>query len=817
MTPDHNQGTTKPGNAGRLRLPLSLPEGQTECESCIERLKDLLESKEGVDQAHLVQVEPGKDGLCVHFDPDVVSVGRVRELVQRSGAELARRFGHLLLEAQTTTPRRARRLSGRIHRLPGVLDAEFSAEGAVRVEFDREVTTEEQLQGALRTSGVRIRKPVVPAPPDHSEAEASFFERAELAASISCGILVGLGWLASAVSGIPSWVSPTFFVLALVVGGAFTAHDVWGTLRQRRFEIDFLMFAAAVGAAAIGEFADGALLLFLFNLGHSLEKYAMGRAKQAIQALGEFTPKTASVRRSNQVQQIPVEDLSIGDTVIVKPNERIPADGFVTKGESSVDQSPVTGESMPIDKKAVGDVEKAMSGLDRLGPEYRVFAGTLNGSGMLEILATKRSADTTLARVVRMVSEAETQKSPTQQFTDKFERVFVPGVLILATLLAFAWLAVDEPWSASLYRALAVLVAASPCALAIATPSAVLSAVARAGRGGVLVKGGRPLENLGRLRAIAFDKTGTLTEGRPKLVDVLPREGVNESDLLSVAVAVEQLSDHPLAAAVVSGGLERLGLRAVTSASEVRSITGRGVQGVVEGRTVYIGKKELFSEVEGSPPPLDVAEAVLRLEEQGRTTMLVRDGDSYLGVLGLMDSPRPEAAAVVANLRKIGIERMLMISGDNQRVAQAVASQVGLDEARGDLMPDDKVTTIKSLRQEGGVGMVGDGVNDAPAMANATVGIAMGAAGSDVALETADIALMADDLRRLPFAVGLSRSTSRVIRQNLWFSLGMVAFLVPATILGLGIGPAVALHEGSTLIVVLNALRLLAYREPAAS
>jgi Cd2+/Zn2+-exporting ATPase len=432
----------------------------------------------------------------------------------------------------------------------------------------------------------------------------------------------------------------------------------------------------------------------------------------------------------------------------------------------------------------------------------------------LEVRATKRAQDTTLSKVVQMVAEAETQKSPTQRFTDRFERIFVPSVLALVVILLFAWIVLDEPFSASFYRAMAVLVAASPCALAIATPSAVLSAVARAGRGGVLVKGGGPLENLGRLRSIAFDKTGTLTEGKPRLIDVVPFKGADEKELPTVAAAVERLSDHPLASAVVRGAEERLKDASVPQASDLRSITGRGVSAVIDGETVHIGKDALFSEVPGAPLPQELRESTERLKREGRTTMLVRKGDRYLGVLGLMDTPRAPAAAVIATLKRLGVDRMIMISGDNQQVATAVAKQVGLDEARGDLMPEDKVETIKALRAEGGVAMVGDGVNDAPAMANATVGIAMGAAGSDVALETADVALMADDLNHLPFAVGLSRRTSRIIRQNLWMSLGMVAFLIPATLIGLRIGPAVALHEGSTLIVVFNALRLLAYRPP---
>jgi Cd2+/Zn2+-exporting ATPase len=374
-------------------------------------------------------------------------------------------------------------------------------------------------------------------------------------------------------------------------------------------------------------------------------------------------------------------------------------------------------------------------------------------------------------------------------------------------------LVINEPFSKSFYRAMAVLVAASPCALAISTPSAVLSGVARAARGGVLVKGGAPLEILGKVQIIAFDKTGTLTEGKPQLTDVVCAEGVTEAELLSVTVAVELLSDHPLAAAVVAGGKARMKNLPVLQAHDVRSITGRGVKATVDDQVVTIGKESLFSESKSSALPSTILETLNQLKASGRTTMIVHRGDKYLGVIGLMDTPRSSARSVIARLRKLGIQRMIMLSGDNQQVANAVAKDVGLDEAMGDLMPDDKVTAIRKLSENVSVAMVGDGVNDAPAMVNATVGIAMGAAGSDVALETADVALMADDLNHLPFAVGLSRQTSRIIRQNLWLSLGMVAFLVPATILGLRLGPAVLLHEGSTLLVVLNALRLLGYQD----
>jgi Cd2+/Zn2+-exporting ATPase len=415
-----------------------------------------------------------------------------------------------------------------------------------------------------------------------------------------------------------------------------------------------------------------------------------------------------------------------------------------------------------------------------------------------------------------MVSEAQAQISPTQRFTDRFQRIFVPAVLILVVVLLFAGFVIDEPFSATLYRALAVLVAASPCALAISTPSAVLSGLARAARGGLLIKGGGPLENLGTLRAIAFDKTGTLTLGKPELTDIAPAAGSDESELLRVALAIESQSDHPLASAIVRAGRARLDGSATLTASEVTSITGRGVSGMLDGQMVYIGKKQLFDEIEGTPVPPDVAEATTRLEQSGRTTMVVRLGSRYLGVLGIMDTSRPGAEDVIAKLRAAGIRNMIMLSGDNQIVADSIAKKLGLDQARGDLLPEDKVDAIRQLRANNQkVAMVGDGVNDAPAMATATVGIAMGAAGSDVAMETADVALMGDDLDRLPFAVALSRQSSRIIRQNLWASLGVVAILIPATVFGVfGIGLAVLIHEGSTLLVVGNALRLLAYREP---
>ena len=650
--------------------------------------------------------------------------------------------------------------------------------------------------------------------PDHAHG-GPLGANSELIFALICGGLLAIGFaIDKLVADAPGWSSTALYLAAYFFGGFFTVREAIGNLKQRKFEIDTLMLVAAAGAAALGAFAEGALLLFLFSLGHALEHYAMGRAKRAIEALAELAPKTATVRGDDgELREVPVEELTVGAIVMVRPDERVPSDGFIVKGITAINQAPVTGESMPVDKRFVMNDEAARADPDGLDAAYRVFAGTINGSGLIEIEVTRLSSETTLAKVVKMVSEADTRKSPTQRFTDRFERIFVPAVLALAVLLLFAWVVVDEPFRDSFYRAMAVLVAASPCALAIATPSAVLSGIARGARGGVLIKGGAPLELLGSLDVIAFDKTGTLTMGEPRIQEIVPAAGVTKEELMAVAVAVESLSDHPLARAITELGREHVGDRPIPRAAGLESLTGRGVSAKIDGADVIIGKAEMFGADGLAPLSAEMTQAIERLRQAGQTSVAVRMGGRDLGAIGLMDTPRRPARDALARLRALGIRRMIMISGDHQRVAEAVAAEVGIDEARGDLLPEHKVEVIRAIRDTTRVAMVGDGVNDAPAMANATVGIAMGAAGSDVALETADVALMADDLPHLPFAVGLSRRTKSIIRQNVFVSLGVVVVLVPATILGLGIGPAVAMHEGSTLVVVFNALRLLAYRD----
>lgn len=636
--------------------------------------------------------------------------------------------------------------------------------------------------------------------------------RFELVFAILATLCTAVGWGLDFLDvSTASQVAFALFLAGYVFGGFFTLREAFEHIKDRSFEIDLLMLVAALGAALLGEWFEGALLLSLFSLGHALEHHALNKARRAISSLAELAPEHATVRREGVVMTVEVSTLVVGDVVLIKPDERIPADGLVIEGQGSVNQASVTGESVPVDRRPF-EGEELPDVFDHVPAAHRLYAGTINGSGALTMRVMREASHSTLARVIEMVERAQAMTSPTQQFTDRFERIFVPSVLLLVATLMLAFLVVDETFSQSFYRAMAVLVAASPCALAIATPSAVLSAIAAGGKSGVLVKGGAPLEHLGKIQAIAFDKTGTLTQGTPRVVKVWCAPGVDEDQLWSVVWAVERLSDHPLAQAVVAHVTETLPQPvAELHAREMQSVTGKGVRATIEGREVWAGKASLFEGEQAlDAGTLDMLHAFTR---DGHTIMAVKYDGQDLGIIGLMDSPREGAAQMLDALRALGMTRMIMLSGDHQNVASAIAAQIGLDEAHGDLMPGDKVTFIQELGQQGhGVLMVGDGVNDAPAMAHATVAMAMGAAGSDTALETAQIALMSDDLTRLPYAVALGRKTSRIIAQNLWLSLGMVAILIPATLLGLSIGPAVALHEGSTLLVVFNALRLLNFR-----
>lgn len=769
-----------------LQLALVLPGVPDERDSCIQRLTDNLQAQ-GLEKVHVVQ-QDGKPFLCLHYDPASTAMPQVRRMAEAAGAELSGRYQHELMRIDgMDCATCATVIEHALGRLEGVLEASVSyAAERMRLEYDTDKVSRKAIVQRLQALGYGVLEA-------HHDAPWHV-EFRELIVSAVAGALLLAGWLVG-LRHDAHVVSVGLLAASLAIGGYYAMRDAWQSIRERVLDIDVLMIVAAAGAAALGQWAEGALLLVLFSLGHALEHLAMDRARHAMEALADLAPKTALVLRDAIEIEIPVENLLRGDQVLVRPGQRIPADGRVLEGRSAVDQAAITGESMPVDKEA----------------DSLVFAGTVNGEGLLRVEVSKLAKDSSLARMVQLVAEAQTDKSPTQRFVTKFEKIFVPLVLLgVAALIAIPPL-MGFPFAESFYRAMAVLVAASPCALAIATPSAVLAAVARAARGGVLIKGGVHLENLRSLSVIAFDKTGTITTGKPSVTDVVVLSG-DEGGLLATAASVESRSGHPLAQAVVQAA--RLRKLEWPAATEVQSVTGKGMHAVVSSAKVSVGNLRLFADDE---VPDAVREQAVRLESLGKTTMLVRADGTFLGLLALADTPRPAMREVFARLASLGIRRTVMLTGDNEQVAKAVAASVGITDVRAGLLPEDKLKVIDELmRDRQMVAMVGDGVNDAPAMARATIGIAMGGAGTDAALETADVALMADDLSRLPFAIALSRASHTVIQQNLWAAFGVVALLIPATMFGLAsMGIAVLIHEGATVLVVLNALRLLRFVDAA--
>ncbi len=640
-----------------------------------------------------------------------------------------------------------------------------------------------------------------------------FGEKSELYFSVLSGFFFFLGLIIEKLTALPINYALIFFIVSFIFGGWFTTLEAYDKITKGEFEIDFLMLVAATGAAYIGKWGEGALLLFLFSLGHALEHYAMNKAKKSIEALGELSPKTALVKRNDSIIEIQIEELKLNDVIVIKPNTKIAADGVIIKGNSSINQASITGESMPVDKVAIHAVDN-LPKFNDIAKDNVVYTGTINGNSVIEVLVLKLSKDSTISRLVKMVNEVETQKSPTQLVTKKFEKWFVPVVIILVFILCFGYLVIDETFDQSLYRAITVLIAASPCALAISTPSAVLSGVARAAKSGVLIKGGRALEDLGSLTTIAFDKTGTLTAGKPKLTNAIAFNNFEKSEFLELAFNVESLSNHPLAKAISKDISAQYAIISKNNASDIKAVQGKGIKAIYKERKVFIGNSALMTD-ENILISEEVKEQMNDLLKNGHTVMLVAYNNNLIGLLSVMDVARTTAKETLRRLKEIGIKKMVMLTGDHQSVGDAIAKQIGLTEAKGNLLPEDKVIAIQKLKEsDSKVAMVGDGVNDAPAMANSTVGIAMGAAGSDVALETADVALMSDKIDKLPFVIALSRKSRTIIKQNLLISLGVVAILIPMTILGLvTIGPAVIIHEGSTLLVVFNALRLLRFKE----
>ncbi|HTM58534.1 MAG TPA: heavy metal translocating P-type ATPase [Candidatus Udaeobacter sp.] len=782
MTADAH-GAAAPHAAGGGHLPF--PPGS---EGCLEILAERL------------RVTPGVVGVDVDFRNAMVTVRYESARIDPD---------HLNAFADEIAALFAQRVTGCERRVT----ADSCGECAIRLGHlsggnaaDYAVTASPEHVGLTRRvapgDSLELRRTLAARKPWGATLSLAELEHLSRGRAMATTTAVGLGLLAIGMIldriSAPPIAAKIAFGLSAAVDGWFAVRSTARALMRLRFDVNLLMILAAIGAAVIGYVFEAAVLMFLFSLSNTLEVYTMGRTRRALHALLKLRPSLARVVRDGREIEVDAEAVEIGDRVIVKPGEAMPVDGVVTAGESLVDQSSLTGESMPVTRVS-GD---------------RVFAGTLNQQGALEVRATRAASDTTLARIVALVREAQEQKSRTEELAEWVGRYYTVVVMIAAAamiIVPFAVLHLD--FMTSFYRAMTLLVVASPCALVIATPATILSAIANAARNGVLFKGGRFIEALGRVKTVAFDKTGTLTRGRFEVTDVVAIEGASEEDVLAWAAGAEKRSPHPLAQAVVRAA-ETRGIR-YRSADQCTNHLGKGLTARIDGAPVEIGTPDLFAFL-GVPVPQGALDQVARFHEAARTAMIVRRGEAW-GVIAAADEPRPSAVETIAALKREGIDSVVLLSGDHARTVEAIARRTGIDRQFGSLLPEDKVNRIAELESGGSaVAMVGDGINDAPALARATVGVVMGGIGSDAALESADVVLMSDDLTALPYAVRLCRHARRVVIQNVSIASGVMVLLVTWVFLGahtpigaLKLPVAVSGHEGSTVVVILNGLRLL--------
>lgn len=607
-------------------------------------------------------------------------------------------------------------------------------------------------------------------------------------------ILIAIAFYFRATVGENDIITKSLFISAIVIGGFSLFTEGIKDLLKLNFSMEVLMTVAIIGASIIGEWAEGSIVVILFAVSEALERFSMDRARQSIRSLMDIAPKEALIRRNNEEKMINVSDIQIGDIMIIKPGQKIAMDGVVIKGHSAVNQAAITGESVPIEKQIKDEI----------------FAGTLNEEGILEVEVTKHVNDTTIAKIIHLVEEAQGERAPAQAFVDNFAKYYTPSIMaISALIIIIPPLFFGGDWNKWLYQGLSLLVVGCPCSLVISTPVSIVSAIGNSAKNGVLVKGGIYLEEIGGLKAIAFDKTGTLTKGTPSVTDFVVSDTNQENQYLSIISALEILSQHPLASAILKEADRRESNYQMIDIMNFKSVTGKGIKGDYQGTTYFVGSPKLFdSELIRQASVMKNYE---KLQEQGKTVMIFGTAQNILAIIAVADELRKSSSEVIAKLHQLGIEHTIMLTGDNIRTAKSIGEQVGMTDIKGDLMPQDKLDYIKELKEKyGKVAMVGDGVNDAPALASATVGIAMGGAGTDTALETADVALMGDDLQKLPFIVNLSRKTLKIIKQNITFSLSIKFLALLLIIPGwLSLWIAIVADMGATLLVTLNGLRLM--------
>ena len=674
--------------------------------------------------------------------------------------------------------------------LPGVEDAKVNF-GASKVYVKGDATIEElEKAGAFENLKIRDEKE------QKVEREPFWKQKENIKVYISVVLLV-ISWFLGEQYG-EEHILPTIgYAASILIGGYSLFIKGFKNLSRLKFDMNTLMTIAILGAAVIGEWGEGAMVVILFAISEALERYSMDKARQSIESLMDIAPKEALIRRGTEEMMVHVEDIQVGDIMIVKPGQKLAMDGTVIKGTSTLNQAAITGESVPV-TKTIND---------------EVFAGTLNEEGLLEVKVTKRVEDTTLSKIIHLVEEAQAERAPSQAFVDKFAKYYTPAIVILAALIAVLPPLFGGDWSEWIYQGLAILVVGCPCALVVSTPVAVVTAIGNAAKNGVLIKGGIHLEETGHLKAIAFDKTGTLTKGIPAVTDIVTFDG-NENELLTITAAIENGSQHPLASAIMRKAEENgLNFKGIV-VEEFQSITGEGVKAKVNNEMYYVGSPNLFEETLRNGIETSIIENITRMQIQGKTVMVLGTEKEILSLIAVADEMRETSRDVINKLNHIGIETV-MLTGDNERTAQAIGKQVGVSDIKADLLPEDKLNFVKKLREKHqSVAMVGDGVNDAPALAAASVGVAMGGAGTDTALETADIALMSDDLSKLPYTIKLSRKALVIIKQNITFSLAIKLVALLLVMPGwLTLWIAIFADMGATLLVTLNSLRLLRVKE----
>lgn len=672
-----------------------------------------------------------------------------------------------------------------VKNLPAVEDAHVNF-GASKLSVTG-TTTIEELEDAGAFDGIKVQS----ATERRLEPLIPFYKRKENIISALSLLFLAIGLVLSINHSEEYLPAIVFFAISIVIGGASMFKIGIQNLFRLDFDMKTLMTIAIIGAALIGEWGEGAIIVFLFAVSEALEAYSMNKARQSIRLLMDIAPPSATVRRGSHFVELLTEDIRVGDVLIVKPGEKIAMDGKVLAGSSTINQAAITGESIPVLKER----------------DDEVFAGTLNEEGALEIAVTKLVGDTTIAKIIHLVEEAQAEKAPSQKFVDRFAKYYTPAIMVLALLVAVVPPLLGADWNLWIYQGLAVLVVGCPCALVISTPVAIVTAIGNAARQGVLIKGGVHLEETGHLEVIAFDKTGTLTKGYPEVMDFIPTEGVESEELLQKISAVESLSQHPLAKAIVNYSREK-GLE-VIEATDFQSVTGKGAFATVDELPIYVGSIDWIQEIASVPP--EALQKISTLQREGKSVMAIAIGKEYSGLIAVADPIREESQLILQKLKEIGIRHTVMLTGDHKQTAEAIAERLGMTDVRAGLMPEDKLTAIRQLEKEyGRVGMVGDGINDAPALAASSVGIAMGGAGTDAALETADIALMADDLEKLPYTIKLSRKTLRIIKENIMFALGLKLIALLLIIPGwLTLWIAIFADMGATILVVLNSLRLI--------